>query len=260
AAGAGLVPFVAAPGGSAQAGGRALAPALRVLRRPGSGADVAESHRSLSSTFTRWRTLNTMPRIWGVSSCTTVCCIRRIPSARTVAPWSAGCPLALFVCVILSLRAIRRPLSEHLLERAPAHRRHVRRPAQPLQAVDRRLHHVVRVARAEALREHVLHPRHLEHGAHTGAGDDAGTRPRRLEHDLARAESAHDQVRNRATLRDRDLEHVLLRGLARLADRVRHFVRLAQADADPAALVAERHDRVEREPPPALDDLGAAIH
>src|ERR1051325_5538503 len=100
-----------------------------------------------------------MPRIWGVSVCTTVCCILRMPSARTVAPWSFGCPLALFVWVILSLRANGHPLPEHLLERAAAHRRHVRGAAQTLQPVDGRLHHVVRIARAEALGEHVHHAR-----------------------------------------------------------------------------------------------------
>src|SRR5262245_18733549 len=201
-----------------------------------------------------------MPRIWGVSLCSTVCCMRRMPSARTVAAWSFLWPPALFTCVILSLRAIRRSLPEQLLERAPAHRGHVRGPAQALEPVHRRLAHVVRVARAEALGEHVLDARDLEHGAHAGARDHARTGARRLEHDLARAELAHDHVRDRARLRHRDLEHVLLRGLARLADRVRDFVRLAEPHADAAVLVAERHDRVEREPPPALHHLGAAIH
>src|SRR5262245_1625578 len=201
-----------------------------------------------------------MPRIWGVSSCTTVCCMRRMPSARTVAAWSFLWPPALLICVILSLRAIGGSFPEDLLERAPAHRGHVRGAAQALEPVHRRLHQVVRIARAEALREHVLHARHLEHGAHARAGDHARTRARRLEHDLARAETAHDQVRDRPAFRDRHVEHVLLRGFARLADRVRDLVRLAEAHADAAVLVAERHDRVEREPPAALDDLGATVH
>ena len=93
------------------------------------------------------------------------------------------------------------------------------------------------------------------------AGDHAGSGRGRLEQHFARAE-----VADRSTcgieprLRHRHLEHVLLRRLARLADGVRDFVGLAEADADAAVLVADRHDRVEREPPAALHHLGAAIH
>src|SRR5262249_31499708 len=83
AARARLVALVAAPGGAAHAGGRALAAALRRPGRAGGRMDVAESDRAhagpTSSTFTRCRTLNSMPRIWGVSWCSTVCCMRRIP-------------------------------------------------------------------------------------------------------------------------------------------------------------------------------------
>src|SRR5262249_27700237 len=105
----------------------------------------------------------------------------------------------------------------------------------------------------------VLHARDLEHRAHAGAGDDAGAGRRRLEQHLAGAEATRDHVRDRAALRHRNREHVLLRGLARLADRVRDFVRLAGAAADAPVLVAERPDRVEREPPPALAPLRAAV-
>ena len=66
-------------------------------------------------------------------------------------------------------------------------------------------------------------------------------------------------VRDRAALGHRDREHVLLRRLARLADGVGDFVGLAQADADAPLLVADRHDRVEREPAAALHHLGAAV-
>src|SRR5690349_16891804 len=131
-----------------------------------------------------------MPLIWGVSLCSTVCCMRRMPSARTVAAWSPLWPPALFTCVMRSLRAIGHPLPEDLLERAAAHAGDVRGTAQALQAVHGRLAHVVRVARAETLREHVLDAGHLEHGAHAGTRDHARTRARRLEHDLARAELA----------------------------------------------------------------------
>ena len=50
-----------------------------------------------------------------------------------------------------------------------------------------------------------------------------------------------------------------LGGLDRLAHRLGDFVRLAGRDADPALAVAHRHQRVEREAPAALDDLGHAV-
>src|SRR6185436_9227920 len=81
-----------------------------------------------------------------------------------------------------------------------------------------------------------------------------------LEHHLARAEVADDQVRHRAALGDRYAKHGLLRNLAGLADRVRHFVGLAESDADLPLGIADRDDGVEREAPATLHDLGAAIH
>src|SRR5689334_23256596 len=75
----------------------------------------------------------------------------------------------------------------------------------------------------------------------------------------APAEVADHLVGDRA-LHQRDREHALLRRLARLADRVGHFVRLAEADAHATVLVTEGDDRVEREPPAALDHLGDAVH
>src|SRR5262249_2643191 len=119
---------------------------------------------------------------------------------------------------------------------------------------------VVRIARAETLGEHVLHAGDLEHRAHAGPGDDAGSRRRRLQEHLARAEVTDDHVRHRAALRDRDAEQVLLRGLTGLADRVRNFVGLAETDSDLSLAVADRDDRVEREAPAALHHLGAAVH
>src|SRR5262245_23618214 len=50
-----------------------------------------------------------------------------------------------------------------------------------------RLDHVVRVRRADRLGDHVVEPQALEDRAHRAAGDDAGARLRRAQHDLARA-------------------------------------------------------------------------
>ena len=52
---------------------------------------------------------------------------------------------------------------------------------------------------------------------------------------------------------------VALGGVDRLAHRFGHLVRLAGRDADLALPVADGHERVEREPPAALHDLGHAV-
>jgi len=150
-------------------------------------------------------------------------------------------------------------LSEYLSQRDPAHRGDVRGTAELLEPVHGGLDQVVGIARAEALRQDVLHARDLEHRTHATARDHARTGRRRLEQHVAGAEAPGDDVRDRAVLGDRDVEHVLLRGFARLADGVGDFVRLAQADADAAVLVAHCHDRVEREPAAALHHLGDPV-
>ena len=61
-------------------------------------------------------------------------------------------------------------------------------------------------------------------------------------------------------LPQRHREHALLRCLARLADGIGDFIRLAEAHADAPLAVSDRHDRVEAEPAPALHHLGDAIH
>src|SRR5262245_23096554 len=152
------------------------------------------------------------------------------------------------------------PTSHQVAHRDAAQRRDVRGPPQPAQTVDGGVHQVVRVARPEALGEDVLHARRLEHRPHSGARDDARAGRRRLEQHTPRAEVSEDLVRNRATARQRDREHLLLGGFTRLADRVGHLVGLAEADTDSSLLIADRHDRIEREPTTALHHLGAAVH
>ena len=57
----------------------------------------------------------------------------------------------------------------------------------------------------------------------------------------------------------RDGEEVLLRVVDGLRDRERNLARLPVADADAIDLVADHHERGERKPPAALDDLGDAV-
>jgi hypothetical protein len=68
-----------------------------------------------------------------------------------------------------------------------------------------------------------------------------------------------DVVMQRAALAQRHPRQAPLGGVGRLADRLRHFARLAVAEADPAFLVAHHHQRGETEAAPALDHLGHAV-
>src|SRR5215212_4343581 len=81
---------------------RAAPDALARLLRAGSTLELVQPHRaSTSSTCTRWRTLWSMPRIWGVSSCTLESRMRLSPRARTVRLGSPFEPMTLFTWVTL---------------------------------------------------------------------------------------------------------------------------------------------------------------
>src|SRR5918997_1488555 len=76
--------------------------ALASAPRAGGRAYVVQPHYSCtSSTWTRWRTLWSMPLIWGVSPCTRESLIRLRPRALTVRFWSPLEPMMLFICVTL---------------------------------------------------------------------------------------------------------------------------------------------------------------
>src|SRR5919109_43289 len=228
-----------------------------------------------SSTRTRWRTFLSIPATSGVSGRSTVRPIlprpraRSVPRLRSVWPiWLRTWVMRSFLFAIvrllrrrdrsdgllgrrLLLRGLRLLLGERqdVGDRLPARLRHLLRAAEALESLDGGLEHVDRVRRAEALREDV---------ADAAAGDDAGSLARRTQQHPRGAVRAEDLVRDRrAVLRDR--EEVLLRVLDGLRDRERHLTRFAVADADPVDLVADHHERGEREPPAALDDFGDAV-
>src|SRR6187455_1387959 len=116
-----------------------------------------------------------MPRICGVSLCSTVCCMRLMPSARSVCAWSKRRFEELLTWVILSLSDIGPPAhAQQLLDGHATRLCDVGGAAEIAQAVDGRLRDVVRVRRAERLRQHVVHAGRLENRAHGAAGDDAG--------------------------------------------------------------------------------------
>jgi len=61
---------------------------------------VCAGYDYFSSTFTKWLTLRTMPKIWGVASCSTGLWSFLMPSAAMVAFWRAGRLMALRTWVI----------------------------------------------------------------------------------------------------------------------------------------------------------------
>ena len=63
----------------------------------------------------------------------------------------------------------------------------------------------------------------------------------------------------RAAFAQRNAGQVALGGFGRLADRFRHFARLAVAEADAALLVADDDERGKAEAPAALHHLGDAV-
>src|SRR5262249_54865624 len=98
----------------------------------------------------------------------------------------------------------------------------------------------------------------FHHRANRAAGNESSAFWCRLQQDAARAELPDDLVGNRRTLQ-RHLDEALLRRLDPLLDRRRHFLRLADAEADHAVAVADHHQRTEAQVLATLDDFGDAV-
>src|SRR5205823_8550464 len=73
-----------------------------------------------------------------------------------------------------------------------------------------------------------------------------------------RPEAAGDRVRDRA-VDERHPDHLLLRLVDALADRLGDLVRLAEPEAHAATAVADDDQGAEAEPPSALHHLGNAV-
>src|ERR1019366_1513167 len=111
-----------------------------------------------------------------------------------------------------------------------AHVGHRTPVAQRFQRHDGRLHHVVRVAPSDGFGQHVGHAARRDHRAHRAAGDHAGSGRGRLQQHLATGVLAEHPVGD-GGFQYVHLAQVLLGGFDSLADRRRHFLRLA----DPVA-------------------------
>src|SRR5262245_35967558 len=104
----GLEPLVSLAGRLPLAGPRSPADALALACRARRRTQVFEPHDS--STFRQKGTRLIMPRIVGVSSCSTTCLMWRSPSALTVASWVGDRPMRLLTSVSLSVFATGRLL------------------------------------------------------------------------------------------------------------------------------------------------------
>src|SRR2546428_6348846 len=191
------------------------------------------------------------------------------PDFRHLSPLSGSEPLSPFSRLYrggrlnmgLWLRAtnsalvlVRGLVRQDLVDRQPAHLRDLVGAAEALEAVDRRLGHVDRVRRAEALRQDVADAGQLEHGADAAARNHAGPFARGTQEHARCIGASEDLVRDRRAVL-RHGEEVLLRIVDRLRDGERNLPRLPVADADPIDLVADHDERGKGEAPAALDDL-----
>src|SRR5688572_20066828 len=123
-----------------------------------------------------------------------------------------------------------------VLERQTAAGRDLLGADEVLQRLHRGVHDVDRVRRTEALGEHVVDARALEHGTHRATGDDTGTGAGRLEeHDTGRRLTLHG-VRDGAGDPRHGVE-VLLGLLDTLGDSRGHLLGLAVTNADLAVAV-----------------------
>src|SRR5438876_7348756 len=171
-----------------------------------------------------------MPRVAGLSGISTVCPIRFSPRARTVARLRAMWLIVLLTWVTRRLSAIAGLRREDCrrLARDPAREPNAAPGAELLgrmqapERLDRGSGHVDRVRRAVGLRQDVANAGRLDDGSHRATGDHAGPLRGRLEHDPGGREDLADLVGDRRP-DHRDPDHVLLRVLDALADRLGHL-------------------------------------
>src|SRR5438067_3689126 len=213
-----------------------------------------------------------MPRIDGVSSRSTIWLRRVKPRPLTTSLCLTGvqilerkyCSLILAIAflVAIGLELLGNLVSEELelVDCLASQGGDFGLVAKLDESVEGGLDDIVRVRRAEALGEHVLHAGGGHNGANRLSGDHAGTFGGGLEHHLAGAVVAEDLLGNRA-LGEVDLVQVLLGGLDPLANGLGDFLRLAGAVADYAfAGVTDDDESGERHVFAALDHFGDAVN
>jgi len=136
-------------------------------------------------------------------------------------------------------------LDQFILDCLAAQSRNVFSPLQPLERIESRLNHVVRIGGANRLRQHILHTSRRHHRPYRASRNHARAFRSRLQQHASRPIASKHQMRNRG-LGQVDPHQVLLGGLNSLADGLRNFFRLARSVTyDRGAGIAYHHERGE---------------
>src|SRR4029077_20861645 len=130
--------------------------------------------------------------------------------------------------------------------------------AQLRERLERRLDQAVRVRGAEPLGQNIADYRQLDQRAHAARSDYAGAFSRGTQHDSAGAKTADHFMRYRPVL-NRHTDQAFLRSIDALANRLRHFVGLAEAEADQPVVIAGDDQCAEAEAPSTLHDFRDAV-
>ncbi len=138
--------------------------------------------------------------------------------------------------------------------RALATLRHDLLRLESLEGLHRGSHHVDRVVAAQRLGQDVADAGYLNDGTDATTSDDTGSRRSRLQEHAGRAEGRLHLVRDGSPIQ-RHRDHRLLGGVPTLADAVRNFASLAEANADLALAIADNDDAAEGEGSAALVHL-----
>src|SRR3990172_1528682 len=185
-----------------------------------------------------------MPLMTGESVFSTVCRMRRRPSARTVRFWSSAYPIGLRTRVILNSPFERDSGIFLSLPERPQVRR-VFPPMsgfladffQVVQTAQRSSGDIEHIGTPKRLGENIAHAGGLQHRPHRTAGDNPGPGGSPLYEDLRPAEARDHLVRNGRALQG-DRLHRLAGLFRRLVDGVRNAARLTHAQADVPPIVA----------------------
>src|ERR1700678_1157133 len=205
-----------------------------------------------------WLAAFTMPRFDGVSATTTLWPIRRNPKPRAELRMLANWPAILLIKVTLMVFSVMTSTYD-FRDGLAALRRNIVRGAQLAQRIHSGAHHIDRIARAVALREHVAHAGEFEHRAHAAAGDHARAVRGGLHVYPGGSMPAFDRVEQRIVLQ-RYVDQALARLHHRLGYCHRHFARLAVTKPDAPGAVADDREGREAELLSALDHLRHTIH
>ena len=116
----------------------------------------------------------------------------------------------------------------------------------------------MRIVGANSLGQHVTDANGFHDGAHSAAGNDAGTFRGGLQHNTAGAETAKHFTGKRAV--DQRDEHAGLAGLVSgLAQGFRNFLGLTEAETDVTLAVTDDDQSGEAETTAALNNFGNAV-